>query len=84
MAIRLAKAFGSSSETWLRLQMAHDLAEARKREPAERHNSPPRSPYRGTLTNGGGVIRPQPLRAASARPAVSAMAIVLTWARCAG
>lgn len=34
MALRLAKAFGSSPETWLRLQMAHDLAEARKREPA--------------------------------------------------
>jgi addiction module HigA family antidote len=34
MALRLAKAFGSSPETWLRLQMARELAEARKREPA--------------------------------------------------
>ena len=31
MAIRLSKAFGSSPETWLRLQMAHDLWEARDR-----------------------------------------------------
>jgi hypothetical protein len=32
MAIRLGKAFGGRSETWLRLQMAYDLAQARKRE----------------------------------------------------
>ena len=32
MAIRLDKAFGGGAETWLRLQMAYDLAEARKRE----------------------------------------------------
>jgi len=32
MAIRLAKAFGSDAETWLRLQMAYDLAQARQRE----------------------------------------------------
>src|SRR5438128_12476616 len=32
MAIRLSKAFGSSPETWLRLQMAYDLAAARKTE----------------------------------------------------
>lgn len=31
MAIRLEKAFGTSAETWLRLQSAYDLAEARKR-----------------------------------------------------
>ena len=31
MAIRLSKAFGSSPETWLGLQMAHDLWQARKR-----------------------------------------------------
>jgi antitoxin HigA-1 len=31
MAIRLAKAFGSSPETWLRLQMAYDLWRARGR-----------------------------------------------------
>ena len=30
MAIRLAKAFGSTDETWLRMQLAHDLAAARK------------------------------------------------------
>jgi addiction module HigA family antidote len=28
MAIRLAKAFGSTAETWLRMQTAHDLAVA--------------------------------------------------------
>ncbi len=32
MAIRLEKAFGSSAEMWLRLQLAHDLAEARRSE----------------------------------------------------
>jgi addiction module HigA family antidote len=31
MAIRLSKAFGSSPETWLRLQMNHDLWQARGR-----------------------------------------------------
>ena len=31
MAIRLAKTFGGSDEHWLRLQLAYDLAEARKR-----------------------------------------------------
>src|ERR1700756_5689842 len=32
MAIRLTKAFGSTEETWLRMQLAYDLAQARKRE----------------------------------------------------
>jgi addiction module HigA family antidote len=31
MAIRLAKAFGSSAETWLRLQMQYDLWQAEQR-----------------------------------------------------
>ena len=31
MAIRLSKAFGSSPETWLALQMAYDLWQARDR-----------------------------------------------------
>jgi antitoxin HigA-1 len=30
MAIRLDKAFGGGAETWLRLQSAYDLAQARK------------------------------------------------------
>lgn len=30
MAIRLSKAFGSTPETWLRMQLAHDLWQARK------------------------------------------------------
>ncbi len=30
MAIRLDKAFGGGAETWLRLQAAYDLAQARK------------------------------------------------------
>jgi addiction module HigA family antidote len=49
MAIRLAKAFGSTAETWLRMQVNYDLAQARKSEskikvrryhqpPSERHN----------------------------------------------
>lgn len=33
MAIRLAKAFGSTTETWIRLQAAYDVAKARAREP---------------------------------------------------
>lgn len=32
MAIRLSKAFGSTPEIWLQLQLAHDLAEARTHE----------------------------------------------------
>jgi addiction module HigA family antidote len=32
MAIRLSKAFGSTAETWLRMQVAYDLAAARKDE----------------------------------------------------
>lgn len=31
MAIRLSKAFGSSPETWLGMQMAYDLSRARER-----------------------------------------------------
>ena len=32
MALRLAKAFGSTPETWLGMQIAYDLAAARKNE----------------------------------------------------
>jgi antitoxin HigA-1 len=32
MAIRLTKAFGSTAETWLRMQLAYDLAAALKHE----------------------------------------------------
>lgn len=32
MALRLAKAFGSTAEMWMRLQTAHDLAQVRTRE----------------------------------------------------
>ena len=32
MAIRLSKAFGSTPETWLRMQLAYDLAAARMDE----------------------------------------------------
>ena len=32
MAIRLAKAFGSTTETWIRLQAAYDIARALERE----------------------------------------------------
>jgi addiction module HigA family antidote len=32
MAIRLTKAFGSTPETWLRMQLAYDLAAALKEE----------------------------------------------------
>jgi len=49
MALRLAKAFGSTPETWLRMQVAYDLAQARRGEsrikvrrqysPAERHGT---------------------------------------------
>lgn len=36
MAIRLSKAFGSTSETWIRMQVAYDLAEAGKDEAKSR------------------------------------------------
>ena len=32
MAIRLAKAFGSSADIWVRMQASYDLAQARKDE----------------------------------------------------
>jgi addiction module HigA family antidote len=32
MAIRLSKAFGSTPETWLRMQLAYDPAQARRTE----------------------------------------------------
>lgn len=32
MAVRLAKAFGSSAETWLGIQLAYDLAQVRLRK----------------------------------------------------
>jgi addiction module HigA family antidote len=32
MAVRLSKAFGSSPETWLGMQIDYDLAQIRKRE----------------------------------------------------
>jgi addiction module HigA family antidote len=32
MAIRLSQAFGATPETWLRLQMAYDLAQARQKK----------------------------------------------------
>ena len=32
MAIRLTKAFGSTAETWLSMQITYDLAQAQKRE----------------------------------------------------
>jgi addiction module HigA family antidote len=32
MAIRLAKAFGSTADTWVRMQGSYDLAQARKDE----------------------------------------------------
>ena len=32
MAIRLAKAFGSTTESWIRLQAAYDVAQAQARE----------------------------------------------------
>ncbi len=31
MAVRLDKAFGGGAETWLRMQVAYDLAQVRKR-----------------------------------------------------
>ncbi len=43
MAIRLSKAFGSTPETWLRMQLAYDLAAARKDESkikVRRHHVP--------------------------------------------
>ena len=33
MAIRFEKAFGSTADTWLRMHMNYDLAQARRRSP---------------------------------------------------
>src|ERR1035437_9544646 len=44
MAIRLSKAFGSTPETWIRMQAAYDLAQALKHEKqirVERYAPPP-------------------------------------------
>jgi addiction module HigA family antidote len=44
MAIRLSKAFGSTPETWLQMQLAYDLAKARKHSDAikvERYRGEP-------------------------------------------
>ena len=51
MAIRLAKAFGSTTGTWIRLQSAYDVAQARVHEDnikVERY-SPPRA---ATISSG--------------------------------
>ena len=32
MAVRLAKTFGSTTETWIRLQAAYDVAQGQARE----------------------------------------------------
>ena len=32
MALRISKAFGGTAEVWWRMQMAYDLAQARKKE----------------------------------------------------
>ena len=44
MAIRLSKAFGSTPESWIRMQAAYDLAQAQAREDqiqVERYQSKP-------------------------------------------
>jgi len=43
MAIRPSKAFGSTAETWLQMQLAYDLAQARRHESeinVERYQTP--------------------------------------------
>ena len=40
MAVRLAKAFGSTTETWIRLQAAYDVAQAREDEIAVERYEP--------------------------------------------
>ena len=52
MAIRLSKAFGSTPETWLRMQLAYDLALARKDESkikVRRQRMPQSDPADGRL-----------------------------------
>ena len=46
MAVRLAKAFGSTTETWIRLQAAYDVSQAQEREgeiQVERYQPPPKA-----------------------------------------
>lgn len=52
MSIRLSKAFGSTPETWLGMQVAYDLAAARKNEDTikvERQKAPKNLPIPPTL-----------------------------------
>jgi addiction module HigA family antidote len=46
MAVRLDKAFGGGAETWLRMQVAYDLAQVRKRPKQFRINRIRRSQLR--------------------------------------
>jgi len=52
MAIRLAKAFGGTADTWMRMQAAYDLAQARKNEhriKVRRQHMPEKSPSYGSI-----------------------------------
>ena len=54
MAIRLAKAFGSTTETWIRLQAAYDVAQAQAREDeikVERYDPQPAALGAGRMRN---------------------------------
>jgi addiction module HigA family antidote len=56
MAMRLSKAFGSTPETWLRMQLAYDLAQARKTESRIKVQRQ-YLPQRCTRSDEGGVCR---------------------------
>ncbi len=70
LAIRLAKAFGSTTETWIRLQAAYDVARAQAREDeiqVERSEPQPGSVERyGTRIAALPNARPRPLAACPA------------------
>ena len=51
LALRLEKVIGSTAEHWLRLQLAHDLAQARLRNgKLKLKRLAPRAPWPGTRT----------------------------------
>jgi addiction module HigA family antidote len=63
MAIRLTKAFGSTEETWLRMQLAYDLAAARKEGAKSRSsvttfrmNCTPAQVFSGPYANTHGLL----------------------------
>ena len=75
MAVRLSKAFGTTPETWLRLQMAYDLAQVRQKNHVFQSQESLRHPrlvfvhvQARTRCTRPGAIRASPCSSPSTRP----------------